>query len=118
MTQIFVFGSNLAGRHGKGSALAAVRKHGALYGQGEGLQGRSYAIPTKDERLRVMPLDAIAGHVATFIEFALSHPEMTFIVVAIGCGESGYSPGQIAWMFDAPCPNNVCLPPEFIAVLE
>lgn len=52
MTDIFVFGSNLAGRHGAGSALEALKKHGAIYGQGVGRQGNSYAIPTNDERLR------------------------------------------------------------------
>jgi len=60
MTPIFVFGSNRAGRHGNGAALAARRQHGAIYGQGEGLQGQSYAIPTKDEKLKTLGLDAIA----------------------------------------------------------
>jgi hypothetical protein len=58
---VFVFGSNLAGRHGKGAALHARQHCGAIYGQGEGLQGRSYAIPTKDAAIGTLPLDAIAG---------------------------------------------------------
>lgn len=110
---VFVFGSNLAGRHGKGAALEARRKHGAIYGRGDGLQGRSYAIPTKDANLRTLPLDDIAASVAIFLEFALSHPEMTFNVTAIGCGLAGYKPKQIAPFFDLPPPRNVILPPEF-----
>ena len=113
MTQVFVFGSNLAGRHGKGSALEAVRHWGAVYGQGEGRQGDSYAIPTKDERLRVLPLYIIQYHVAVFIQYARAHPECQFQVVPIGCGLAGYKPCQIAPFFDH-CPNNVGLPYEFM----
>lgn len=112
MTEIFVFGSNLAGRHGKGAALAARLNYGAIYGQGEGMQGRSYAIPTKDEGLRTLPLGFIAAHVVRFLKFASDHPELTFKVTAIGCGLAGYKPDQIAWMF-VPCPENVILPVEF-----
>lgn len=113
MTEIFVFGSNLAGRHGKGAALFARQHHGAIYGNGIGLQGNSYAIPTKDERLRTLHLDAIAAYVAMFLEEALSRPDLTFKVTPIGCGLAGYKPEQIAWMFDLPCPRNVILPEEF-----
>lgn len=109
--KIFVFGSNLAGRHGKGAALHALRHHGAIYGVGEGLQGRSYAIPTKDERLRTMSLDRIARRVETFKTFAAIHPWMTFQLTPIGCGLAGYTPADIAPMFrDAP--PNVELPDE------
>lgn len=118
MNKIFVFGSNIAGRHGKGAALFARQHHGAIYGQGEGLQGQSYGIPTKDERLRTLPLDDIANNVVGFLEFALSHPELTFEVTKIGCGLAGYQPSDIAWMFNAPCPRNVILPPEFLALLK
>lgn len=100
---IFVFGSNEAGRHGKGAALEARRNHGAVYGQGEGIQGRSYAIPTKDAHLRTLPLDVIAAYVKRFKGFANACPEMTFHVTPIGCGLAGYSPADIAPMFaDAP----------------
>lgn len=67
---IFVFGSNLAGRHGKGAALFARRNHGAIYGQGVGRQGNSYAIPTKDAKLRTLPLVTIHEHVGDFIVYA------------------------------------------------
>jgi len=113
MRQIFVFGSNLAGRHGKGSALEAVRNHGAIYGVAIGLQGDSYAIPTKSEKLEILPLDVIAWHVEYFEQFAAVHCDrMTFDVVAIGCGLAGYAPQQIGPMFKLR-PPNVNLPPQF-----
>lgn len=114
---VFVFGSNEAGRHGKGAALDAVRKYGAIYGQGFGYQGNSFAIPTKDGSLRTLPTDRIAGYVVMFLEFALARPDLTFKVTPIGCGLAGYEPRDIAWMFDAPCPSNVILPDSFKAVL-
>ena len=86
---IFVFGSNLAGRHGKGAALHARQNCGAIYGQGEGLQGQSYAIPTKDARLRTLPLGIIAVHINNFILFARSRPDLEFEVTRIGCGLAG-----------------------------
>jgi hypothetical protein len=68
--EIFVFGSNLAGRHGKGAALTAYKTYGAIYGQGIGLQGDSYAIPTKDEKINTLPLSKIKKYVEQFIKFA------------------------------------------------
>lgn len=115
--RIFVFGSNLAGAHGKGSAYRALKRHGAILGQGGGLQGDSYAIPTKDKRLRVLSLDDINHSVVEFLDFALCHPEMEFDVVAIGCGLAGYSPKDIAPMFDLPPPRNVHLPKSFLKVI-
>jgi hypothetical protein len=113
VTEIFVFGSNLAGRHGKGAALHARQHHGAIYGQGEGPQGNSYGIPTKDEKLRTLPLEAIARYVARFIAYAKSHPEKVFKLTAIGCGLAGYRPSDIAPMFQD-APENVRKPPEFM----
>ena len=111
---IFVFGSNLAGRHGRGAALAAVKNHGAKYGQGSGLAGSSYAIPTKDESIRTLPMNKILTYVEKFIEFAAAHPEMTFNVTKIGCGLAGYKPAQIGPMFAAALKlPNVFLPKEF-----
>lgn len=97
--EIFVFGSNLAGRHGKGAALEAKRKHGAVYGQGVGLQGRSYAIPTKEAQLKTLPLKEIHSYVIQFLQFAKDHPQHVFMVTPIGCGLAGYKPLDIAWMF-------------------
>ena len=93
------------------------REHrGAIYGQGIGLQGRSYAIPTKNAALKTLPLETIAQHVAVFLEFAAAHPKMRFKVTPIGCGLAGLKPEQIAPMFETP-PSNVTLPIEFIAVV-
>lgn len=96
---IFVFGSNRAGRHGKGAALFAKKHHGAIQGQGRGLQGESYAIPTKDQHLRTLPLSEIEKEVNLFLEFARQHPEKTFNVTRIGCGLAGYTDLDIAPMF-------------------
>lgn len=107
--EIFVFGSNLAGRHGKGAALFARHNHGAVYGCGTGLQGQSYAIPTKDKYLRVMPLEDIKAHVDLFIAFATENQWMKFNVTRIGCGLAGYQDHQIAPMFKG-APINCNLP--------
>ena len=115
--KIFVFGSNTAGRHGKGAALAAKRKHGAIDGQGEGLQGTSYAIPTKGAHLQVLGLGQISRHVNRFLVFARNNPNMIFALTPIGCGLAGYKPEEIAPLF-ADAPANVELPPEFKHVLE
>ena len=114
--RVFVFGSNLAGRHGEGAALHARQHCGAIYGQGIGLQGRSYAIPTKDERLKTLPLPVISQHVEQFKAFAARNPGMFFEVTPIGCGLAGYTPEQIAPMFkDAP--SNCILPGSFLSCL-
>jgi hypothetical protein len=117
MTEIFVFGSNLAGRHGAGSAREAVQFHGAIYGRGVGPQGLSYAIPTKDKHLRTLSLETISRYAVEFLDYAACHPNDTFHVVAIGCGLAGYKPEQIAPMFVG-APRNVRLPPEFTRANE
>jgi hypothetical protein len=107
--QIFVFGSNLAGRHGKGAALTAYKSHGAIYGVGIGIQGNSYAIPTKDENIKTLPLSKIEKYVKGFIKFAELNPDLSFQVTRIGCGLAGYEDSDIAPMFkDAP--QNCMLP--------
>lgn len=107
MTEIFVFGSNLAGRHGAGAALTAVREHSAITGRGYGRQGNSYGIPTKGHQLEILRINAIKSHVDLFLDYARSHPELTFKVTRIGCGLSGFEDSQIAPMFYH-APNN-CL---------
>lgn len=109
MKVIFVFGSNRAGRHGKGAALTARRLHGAIYGQGVGRQGNSYAIPTKDFELRTLSLHVIQSSVGIFLDYAAAHPELTFQVTRIGCGLAGYAEWQIKPMF-ADAPSNCELP--------
>lgn len=111
-TKIFVFGSNLAGRHGAGAALYARKHHGAIYGKGEGLQGSSYAIPTKNFHIKTLPLEEIQKYVNTFLKFAEQHQELTFQITTIGCGLAGYKPEQIAPFFKN-CPENCELPEEF-----
>jgi hypothetical protein len=110
--EVFVFGSNESGIHGAGAARTAVEKFGAVMGQGVGLQGQSYAIPTKDFDIRVLPLDIIKHYVDEFLYFAKYNQEITFLVTQIGCGLSGYKPKDIAPMFKI-IPDNVILPQTF-----
>ena len=106
---IFVFGSNEAGRHGAGAAAHACLYHGAVRGQGFGMQGTSFAIPTKDVNIRSLPLENIATYVAAFCRFARRHVDARYYVTRIGCGLAGYTDEQIAPMFrDAP--ENCFLP--------
>lgn len=109
---VFVFGSNLAGRHGKGAALWARQNRGAIYGQPAGLQGNSYGIPTKDTQLRTLPLNVIRHHVRQFVRFAKDNPNMSFQLTPIGCGLAGYSRSQIEPMFEG-SPANIIWPPEW-----
>ena len=102
----FVFGSNEAGRHGKGAALTAKNCFGAVYGQGHGEQGNSYAIATKDDSLRSLSLDTIAENVRVFLQHAINHPHKQFAVSRVGCGLAGYKDEDIAPMFKGH-PSNV-----------
>lgn len=99
MADIFVFGSNLLGIHKKGAALDALNKHGAILGQGIGLQGHSYAIPTKQSPARSLDLVQINKFVADFLNFAYYTPENVYHVTQIGCGLAGFDPIHIAPMF-------------------
>ncbi len=111
--EVFVFGSNLAGNHGAGAARAAVRKFGAVMGQGVGLAGQSYAIPTMHGGV-----EEIRPYVDEFIAFARQHPELTFYVTRIGCGIAGFTPAQIAPLFKgARTMANVILPRDFVALM-
>ena len=104
--EIFVFGSNLRGMHGGGAAYAAYRKFGAVMGQGVGLQGRSYAIPTMQGGV-----ETIKPYVDEFIAFAKDHPELTFLVTRIGCGIAGFSDWEISPLFEAAhTVENIILP--------
>lgn len=114
---IFVFGSNLEGRHGKGAALYAKRHYGAIYGQGKGLQGDSYAIPTKGSPYDSLSLTEIQSHVQDFLNEAKSLPKHIFLVTPIGCGHAGHKIQGIAPMFKD-VPPNVLLPAEFTRYLD
>jgi hypothetical protein len=95
MTKIFVFGSNLAGRHGAGAAKYAREHYGAEYGIGWGQTGLSYAIPTKDYNLNTLPLDKIEFFIDMFIKHAKENPDDEFLLTPIGCGLAGYRRDQI-----------------------
>src|SRR4051812_21079463 len=88
---VFVFGSNRAGVHGGGAAKTAKESFGAKWGEGEGLFGRSYGIPTKDDHIDSLELQEVSQHVYRFLTFARSHPELRFAVTRIGCGLAGFT---------------------------
>lgn len=109
--EIFVFGSNSAGAHGGGAARFAVERFGAVWGQAEGLQGRSYGIDT------MSGLEVFEEQAARFVEFARVRSDLRFLVTEVGCGIAGYRPDQVAAFF-AGASRNVVLPASFLAVLE
>ena len=110
--EVFVFGSNINGMHGGGAARVAIDKFGAVWGQGEGLQGQSYAIPTMEGLANIPPV------VDRFIAFAKDHPELKFFVTPIGCGIAGYTEDEIAPLFkEATKLDNVFLPAGFWQIL-
>ncbi len=121
--EVFVFGSNLSGRHGAGAAKTAALRFGAIYGQGYGLQGRSYGIPTKGfcssmhSRFdaKTLSVSEIEKWINKFIKFADNNKDIIFLVTEIGCGLAGYLPEQIAPMFKKCLEmENVYLPRTFI----
>ena len=95
MTKIFVFGSNLAGRHGAGAAKYAREHYGAEYGVGVGRTGYAYALPTKDRDLNTLPLDQIEMFIKQFLKHAKENPNDEFLLTPIGCGLAGYRRDQI-----------------------
>jgi hypothetical protein len=102
---IWVFGSNLAGRHGAGAALVATTRFGAPLGKGVGPIGQSYAIPTKDRNLRRLSLAEIKQHVDNFLTYADAKPKLKFWVTRVGCGLAGFSNEQVAPLFKS-APTN------------
>lgn len=112
--EIFVFGSNLQGMHAGGAARVAFENFGAIYGEGTGLQGQSYAIPTMQGGV-----DTIEPYVKEFIAFAKAHPELTFLVTPIGCGIAGFTAQEIAPLFyHAMDVENIILPKEFAEIVN
>jgi len=119
--EIFVFGSNLAGKHEKGAAKLAYQKFGAQYGVGEGLMGNCYALPTKDTNIQSLTLDQIYEKILAFTTFAQSHPELFFYITKIGCGLGGYKYSEIAPLFknsNIEYITNIALPIEFWQLLN
>lgn len=112
--EVFVFGSNLAGSHGGGAARLAYNRFGAVWGQGVGLQGQSYAIPTMHGGV-----DAIKPYVDEFISFTKLHPELIFLVTKIGCGIAGFKDEEIAPLFEAAIDvENIILPKSFVCAIS
>lgn len=112
--EIFVFGSNLAGSHGGGAARLAYARFGAVWGEGVGLHGQTYAIPTMQGGV-----ETIAPYVDEFIDFARQHPQLKFLVTRIGCGIAGFKDEEIAPLFrNALGINNILLPREFVDILN
>lgn len=117
--EIYTFGANLRGRHGKGSAKIALENFGAKEGVGFGLEGQSFAIPTKDKKIKTLTLVQIKYFVDKFIIFAKRKPDLIFLVVEIGCMNAGYKPVDIAPLFkDAINVENIYLPETFWNVLN
>ena len=112
--EVFTFGSNLSGRHGKGAAKTALG-WGAKWGQASGLQGKTYGIPTKDASIRrTLSLLEIKPFVDEFIEFAKNNPNLIFYVTEIGCGLAGIKPKEVAPLFiEAKEIKNIYLPAKF-----
>ena len=112
--QIFVFGSNLSGRHGKGAAKTAMG-WGAKWGQVAGLQGRTYGIPTKDASIRrTLTIEEIKPFVDDFIKFAKSRKDLIFLVTEVGCGLAGLKPKDVAPLFEEAIDvENIYLPERF-----
>ena len=116
--EVFVFGSNLKGIHGKGAALDAMGM-GAVRGNGHGIQGNTYALPTKQTPWISLPLDKIESYVKVFLAYAIENPDKTFLVTRIGCMNAGYTPTQIAPFFrDALSIQNVYLPADFWEIIN
>lgn len=117
--QVFVFGSNEAGRHGAGAAKQAL-KWGAVYGKAQGLQGQTYAIPTKNQTVQyALPVEAIEAYINAFIRVAIKNPDLIFLVTEIGCGLSGFKVSQIAPLFiECIKVKNIHLPESFWTVLR
>lgn len=112
--EVFVFGSNLQGMHAGGAARIACEKFGTVWGQGIGMQGQSYAIPTMQGGV-----ETIEPHVEEFMDYAFRHRELTFLVTRIGCGIAGFTAQQIAPLFLKVIDlENVILPKDFVEIMH
>jgi hypothetical protein len=117
--QVFVFGSNEAGIHGAGAAKLANNKFGATWGVGVGITGNCYAIPTKNTKIKTLPLSRIETYIAFFLSYAKQHPEKEFLVTKIGCGLAGYSEEEIASLFkNKEISDNVIMPESFCQIIK
>ena len=109
--QVFVFGSNLAGRHGLGAAKIARERFGAQPGVGRGPTGRCYAVPTKDANLHTLPLARLVSELDALGRYARSQPKAEFLVTAVGCGLAGYAYADVLPYLQLLPPNCTLIPP-------
>lgn len=93
--EIFVFGSNLEGRHMGGAARFAYEKFGAEWGVGDGPTGQCYAIPTMHGGL-----EDIRPYAEKFIAYAKAHPMNRFLLTRVGCGIAGFKDSDMAQLFE------------------
>jgi hypothetical protein len=119
-SMVFVYGSNEAGRHGRGAALEALHNHGAIYGCGFGHVGQSYGIPTKDINVITLPIFRVEQYITAFLQYADYYYDFNFKVTRIGCGLAGFNDREIAPLFRPATPNCYfdeawlpCLGPDF-----
>ena len=108
--EVFVFGSNAEGHHGGGAALIAYRDFGAVWGEGHGHHGSTYAVDT------MSGLDVLAAEAREFVAYTIAHPELRFLLTPVGCGIAGYRPEQVAPLF-AEVPSTVTVPQSFVPFL-
>ena len=108
--EVFVFGSNASGQHGGGAARLAAERFGAVWGEGHGHHGQSYAIDT------MSGLDVLATEARTFLDYARQHPELNFLLTPVGCGIAGHTPAEVAPLFEG-APQNVTIPASFLPFL-
>lgn len=105
--EVFVFGSNASGSHGGGAARIAYERFGAVWGEGHGHHGQTYAVDT------MSGIDALEAEARAFIAYATAHPELRFLLTPVGCGIAGYTPAQVAPLFTG-LPPNVSVPASFV----
>ncbi|MEQ1884685.1 MAG: hypothetical protein ABL967_06460 [Bryobacteraceae bacterium] len=115
--EVFVFGSNLGGRHAGGAAYLAAERFGAQEGVGEGLTGQSYAFPTLTASFEMVTMEALETSRDRLFATAQAHPEKTFLLTKVGCGIAGFREEQIRPLFRNP-PENVVLPEDWSAALK
>ena len=118
--QVFVFGSNLIGYHSGGASLVAMQRFGAVWGQAEGSQGQCYAIPVDIRGEAVDNVSAyLKRHIDKFLAYAKAHPELSFLVIRVGCGNAGFDEEFVAPFFkEAMQMDNVSLPKSFVEILK
>lgn len=112
---IFVFGSNKAGRHGAGAALYALKNHGAVYGEGFGLWGNSFAIPTKGYNIEPLTFEEVTSNVSQFLHYADVNPGVAFALTPVGCGLAGHNKRDMwAFLKSVGVPSNVYLTSSWV----